>query len=173
MNNALLQKLKEARELEAMKKGYMGLEGKFSTICRIFGHPILRQGGLHVDRSYLSDPYADDPDEIPTLEDEQESFEIGQQFDGLPRGMNLNIMILHHLRDITVRHEGQIVYKEVGGELEGFAPTDEWEKKIEELYSNAIGIERKRKPFEKRKLIEETNEAKKKILEELRIKWGL
>ena len=165
--------LKEARTIEAMRKGYMGLEGKFCTIAKRLGEAIIRQGSLYVNRNYLGDPDQIEEDEIPTLDDDQDSYEIGIQFDGLSRGMNLTISVLFHLREITVRYEGQIIYKEIAGELDGFAPIDEWEEKIEELYSVSRKIERQQKPIEKRKLVEKTDKKRKEILESLRLKWGL
>lgn len=168
------QMLKEARTIEAMKKGYMGLEGKFCSIAKRLGHAMFRQGGLYVDRTYLEDPYNQpDEDEIPMMDDEEESYEIGVQFDGLSRGMNLTISILFHLREITVRHEGQIVYKEIAGELEGFAPVDEWEENIETLYSLSKSIEREQRPFEKKELHRKADKKRAEILEALRLKWGL
>lgn len=169
------QILQEARTLEAMKKGYMGLEGKFCSITKRLGEPLIRQGGLYVDRTYLEDPYADTMNEndIPTLDENQESYEIGVYFDGLTRGLNLTISILFHLREIVVRYKGQVVYKEVAGELEGFAPTDEWEKHIEDLYFSVKKIEKEQRPIEKKELIQQANRKRQEILEELRLKWGL
>lgn len=168
------QMLKEARTIEAMKKGYMGLEGKFCTIAKRLGHPMFRQGGLYVDRTYLEDPYYQpEEDEIPTMDDEEESYEIGLHFDGLSRGMNLTVSVLFHLREITVRYEGQIVYKEIAGELEGFAPVDEWEEKIDSLYTVSRNIEREQRPFEKKQLVAQADKKRKEILESLRLKWGL
>lgn len=168
------QMLKEARTIEAMKKGYMGLEGKFCTIAKRLGHALFRQGGLYVDRTYLEDPYYQPEEgEIPMMDDEEESYEIGIQFDGLSRGMNLTISILFHLREITVRSEGRIVYKEIASELEGFAPEDSWEEKIESLYNVSRDIERQQRPFEKKQLVEKADKKRKQILESLRLKWGL
>lgn len=167
------QMLKEARTIEAMRKGYMGLEGKFCTIAKRLGEPIIRQGSLYVNRNYLPETDQIEEDEIPTMDDDQDSYEIGIQFDGLSRAMNLTISVLFHLREITVRYEGQIIYKEIAGELDGFAPIDEWEEKIEELYSVSRKIERQQKPIEKRKLIEKAHKKREEILESLRLKWGL
>lgn len=167
------QKLKEIRTIEAMKKGYMGLEGKFCCITKMLGYPLFRQGGLYVDSSFLEDPYAEQEDEIPTMTGDDESYEIGIHFDGLSRGMNLTISVMFHLREITVRYEGQIVYKEMAGELEGFAPTDEWEEKIESLYNVARKVEKERRPFERLQMAEAADKKRKEILETLRLKWGL
>lgn len=170
------QMLKEARTIEAMRKGYMGLEGKFAAIAKFLGYPIIRQGGLYFETSHLSDPFEDDTKEegeIPVLDDEQESYQIGIHFDGLSRGINMTISVLSHFREITVKYEGQTVYKEVGGELEGYAPYEEWEDKIENLYNVSRKIERQRKPQEKRELAELAEKNKKEILEILRLKWGL
>ena len=185
------QRLKEARTIEAIKNGYMGLEGKFCTIAKWLGEPLIRQGGIYVDRTYLDDPlHIPEEGEIPTMGgaandpngifgaildnfEEEESHEIGIHFDGLSRGINLNITVLFHLREITVWYAGQVVYKELAGELEGFAPFEEWEKKISELFTAARNIERKQRPAEKKKTDELAAKKRVKILEELRLKWGL
>jgi len=168
------QMLKEARTIEAMKKGYMGLEGKFCTIAKRLGNSIFRQGGLYVDRTYLEDPYDQlEADDIPTMDDDEGSYEMGIHFDGLSHGVNLTISVLFHLREITVHYEGQIVYKEIAGELEGFAPVDEWEEKIDSMYAISRNIERELRPFEKKKLIEQADKKRKEIFESLRLKWGL
>jgi hypothetical protein len=168
------QMIKEARQIEAMKKGYMGLEGKFATIAKRLGHSLISQGNLHVDRTYLEDPYyEEDPNELPTMDDDEQSHEIGIHFDGLSRGINLSISILFHLRNITVRYEGQIVYKEIAGELEGYAPMDVWEFKVEELYDFSKKLERKQRPQEQKRIAAEVDKKRKEILESLRLKWGL
>lgn len=167
------QKLKEARTIEAMKKGYMGLEGKFCSITKMLGHSLFRQGSLYVDSNYLDDPYEEQSEEIPTMSGEDESYEIGIHFDGLSRGMNLTISVMFHLREITVRYEGQIVYKETAGELEGYAPTEDWEEKIESLYNIARKVEKQRRPIEKKQMVEAAEKKRKEILETLRLKWGL
>lgn len=167
------QKLKEVRTIEAMKKGYMGLEGKFCCITKMLGSPLFRQGGLYVDTTFLQDPYAEQNDEISTMSEDDESYEIGIYFDGLSRGVNLTISVMFHLREITVRYEGQIVYKEIAGELEGFAPTDNWEEKIESLYNVARKVEKQHRPLEKLRLKETADKKRKEIFETLRLKWGL
>lgn len=166
------QMLKEARTIEAMKLGYMGMEGKFCCIAKRLGSSLLKQGGIYVDRTWLYDSYLDE-DAIPTMESEEESFEVGIHFDGLSRGMNITITVYFHLREISVRYNGLIVYKEIGGELEGYAPDKEWEEKISQLFDMAKKLEREMKPFEKKKLMEATEKKKKEILETLRLKWGL
>lgn len=168
------QMIKEARTIEAMKNGFMGLEGKFSLISKYLGQPIMQQGSSMFNQTYLSDPYEiTDPDDIPIMEEDENSYEVGLQFDGLSRGMNLSIFIQYHLREITVRYMGKIVYKEVSGELEGYAPNNEWEEKIENLYKFCKKIEAKKRPFEKLKVAEENKKKKLQILDYLREKWGL
>jgi hypothetical protein len=168
------QMIKEARTIEAMKKGYMGLEGKFSSIAKRLGKPIIKQGGLYSDTNYLQDfDELADENEIPIMEEEDQIFEIGLQFDGLSRGINMTISIQYHLREIVVRYEGNVVYKENGGELEGYVPHEFWENKIDELYEFVRKLERADKPFKKNILIQENLKKKKQVLEYLKNKWGL
>jgi hypothetical protein len=72
-----------------------------------------------------------------------------------------------------VRHEGQVVYKEVAGDLEGFAPDDAWEQKIDRLFSLCKKVERQSKPAERKMLKELADKKRKEILENLRLKWGI
>lgn len=168
------QQIKEARTIEAMKNGYMGLEGKFCSIAKHIGQPIFHQGSRVFEQTFLDDPYhIPEADEIPMMDEDQNSYEVGSQFDGLSRGMNLTISIAHHLREITCRYQGRIVYKEIAGELEGYSPDPEWENKIESLALLARSIERQKRPDERAKLIESNQKKRTEILEYLKLKWGL
>ena len=168
------QMLKEARTIEAMKKGYMGLEGKFSSIAKRLGQPIFHHGSRVFEQTFMPDPYElDEPDDIPMMDEEENSYEVGLQFDGLSRGINLTISVQFHLREITCRFQGQIVYKEISGELEGYAPDPAWEDKIESLHSLARKVERKQRPVERQQLAEAANKKRAEILEHLAKKWGL
>lgn len=168
------QQIKEARTIEAMKKGYMGLEGKFSNIAKYIGQPIFHQGSRVFEQTFLDDPYLiPEVDEIPMMDENENSYEVGYQFDGLNRGINLTISIAHHLREITCRFEGQIVYREISGELEGYAPNPAWEDKIDILSELARKIERQERPLERAKLIESNKKKRIEVLDYLKLKWGL
>jgi hypothetical protein len=168
------QQIKEARTIEAMKNGYMGLEGKFCSITKYIGQPIFHQGSRVFEQTFLDDPYhIPEADDIPMMEEDQNSYEVGQQFDGLTRGMNLTISVAYHLREITCRHEGRIVYKEIAGELEAYAPDPAWEDKIETLATLSRTLERQERPIERRKLIESNQKKRTEILDYLKLKWGL
>jgi hypothetical protein len=168
------QMIKEARTIEAMKKGYMGLEGKLSIIAKHLGQPIIAQGSRVFEQTFLDDPYeADDFEEIATLDEDENSYEIGLQFDGLSRGINMTISVQYYLREITCRHQGQIVYKEVSGELEGYVPNEIWEEKIEEFSMFSRKIEKQKRPIEKIKMAEENQKRRIEILEVFKNKWGL
>lgn len=168
------QMLKEARTIEAMKNGYMGLEGQFASIAKRLGQPLFRQGGGMFEQSYMPDPYElPDEDDIPMMEEDEQSYEIGLQFDGLSRGMNMTISVQYHLREIMVRYEGRVVYHEVSGELEGYAPDPAWEDKIKTLFALAKKVERKDRPYERKQQAQVADKKRKEILDHLRKKWGL
>jgi len=168
------QNIKEARTIEAMKNGYMGLAGKFCQIARTIGSPVINQGSLHLDTNYLEDIFQENETEnIKTMDENEATYEIGWQFDGLSRGMNISILVFNHKREITVYHEGAIVYKESSGELESYAPNKVWEEWINKIYETTKKIKR-RQSFESNKALDEQKEEKKlKILDELRKKWGI
>lgn len=166
--------LREARTTEAMKKGYMGLEGKFAVIAKTLGHPIIQHGGNTVENNFIDDPFdLRDEDDMPTMDAEDSSHELGVHFDGLSSGINLSITVNHYHREISCTFEGRKVYVEMSGELEGFAPGESWESHIETLYGRARKIEKTRKPEERKRLNAEADRRRRQILEDFRDKWGL
>lgn len=168
------QMIKELRTIEAMKKGYIGLEGKFSTIAKRLGEPLIKQSGMYAETTYFENPYdVFEEDELPVMDEFDHSYEIGLQFDGLSRGINMTISLQHYLREIVVRYHGTIVYKEIAGELESYVPGTDWEEKVIELYNLAIIKEKAMKPIEKKLLIEDNKIKKQQILKYLQQKWGL
>lgn len=166
--------IQEQRTIEAMKKGYMGLQGKFVAIAHTLGHVVYQQGGLNFEQRFLEN-YDDIPDEneLPIMDEEEQSYPVGLAFDGLNRGMNLSILLKYNNREITVRYEGKLVYNEVAGDLEGFVPDEVWEEKIENLYGFCTKIEKQNRPIERKMLKEESDRKRKEILEKLKLKWGI
>lgn len=167
-------RLREARTTEAMKKGYTGMEGKFSTIARRLGESVLQQGSSCYKQTFLEDPFAAEfmDESLPTLEEDDNSYEIGLHFDGLSRGANLSIFVHHYNKEIVVEFEGRKVYREIAGELERFAP-GVWEESAESFYKSAKLIERRQKPLERKKMIEEADKKRKEIFDDFKSKWGL
>lgn len=169
------QRVQEARTLEAMKNGYMGLGGKFCLIAKRLGFPIIRQGGLYSDCTEFADPYEfqETEETIRTMDDMEQTQEIGLHFDGLSRGSNISILVRFHLREIIVTNESNVVYKEVSGELENYAPQEKWQEKIEYFYNIAKGIDKEVKIRDKKENINKKEKQKNTILENLRKKWGI
>jgi len=172
MNNKE-QLIKEARVIEAMKNGYMGLEGKFAIIARNLGSPIIQQGDFF-ESHYENDPFYEfDQEEIQTLDENDNSRQVGVFFDGLKYGINMSITLSEYLREIKCVWEGKTVYLEVAGELEGYVPNSDWEAKIEHLNLIAKKAEIKNKINEKQKTLEEVDKKKNQIINYLRDKWGI
>lgn len=168
------EQIKEARTIEAMRHGYMGMEGKFAVIAKRLGQPIIHQGSKNFEQRFLDDPFdLKDNESFPMFDEEDNSYEVGLIFDGLQRGVNISIIMHFYNREITCEHEGKKVYKEIAGELEAYVPDQAWESKIESLHVLARKIERKNKPNDKQKIIAEADKKRKEILEELKNKWGL
>ena len=164
--------IREKRLMEATKKGLMGSSGKLGTIVKYLGHPIIRQGA---ETEYYS------TEDIFDLESE-ESIPVGEDsyvmqegwvFDGLSRGMHLEIKYLDCDKKLSVYHEGFRVYEEIAGDLEAYAPDPEWENLIERLYKAAT----ERKKIAKEEINEiyrkERLDEQRSFLQRLRSKWGL
>lgn len=168
------QLLKDARTIEAMKKGYMGLEGKIAIIAKLLGDPIIGQGSRFIDQGFSNNLFDNFEEfEIPTFDEDDNSYIHGLQFDGLSRGINLSIYLDNYTREIICRYEGKVVYKESSGELEGFVPNEIWENKIEEFFDAAKILERKSKIDQREQIKKKTEKKRKEIFEYFKEKWGL
>lgn len=165
--------IRERRTLEAVKKDYVGVSGKLGTIAKFLGKPIVRQGSGLTDFGFLDDPYElPKEDELPTIE-EVEIQEEGYLFDGLGWGMHLEIKYQHAEKKLTVDYKGHCVYREIAGDLYGFAPFSDWENLIDRLYVKA---KEKRKKIEKgmEPIVEKLVQQKKESwLQRMRRKWGI
>lgn len=164
--------IREQRTIEAMKKGYMGAEGKLAEIVKKLGNPIYQQGGRYHDQTVLFDPYADE-EELSEIDENEGSHIIGWSFDGLSRGIDLSIYFNFYHQEILIKWKGIAVYQEVSGDLESYVPHECWENHIDNLLLTVKRIDRKNRPLEKKKALEEHNRKKKELLDKLRRKWGL
>lgn len=164
--------IKEARTIEAMKNGYMGVGGKFTQISKYLGEPIIKQGGIYSE-STTYETFDFEEDNIKTMDENEQTYQIGWQFDGLSRGINLSIIIINHLSEISVYYEGYIVYKEVSGELESYVPTPNWEDSIKKLFEEM----QKKQKIQNARSINAKNQniknQKNNILQKMREKWGI
>ena len=184
--------VKEKRTIEATKKNLMGPAGKLGKIVKILGHPIVRQGGGYCDISYLEDPYEDfkeeeygttasgqrgpfigtDSDELPEMDDDYVYLE-GYAFDGLSRGMHIEVQYFKDNQKLTVTYKGYLVYKEVAGELESYAPFIEWEQMVDRLYTSAKSNEKGFKEAQELQIAQQVSDTKDTFWKRLRMRWGL
>lgn len=167
--------IQEQRTIEAMKNGYMGLEGKFSNIAKKLGYPIISQSSSNFQQTFLEDFYGfdEEPDDFPTMDEDEIFNEIGHSFDGYKFGCNLTINLFFSNMEINVSYNGYVVYKEVAGELERYIPNDEWSKIIDDLYESSIKTDKKMRQKQVEENIVLANRRKKEILEKLKTKWGI
>jgi hypothetical protein len=117
--------VRERRTIEATKKNLMGISGKLGVIAKTLGFPIVRQGTGLVDSMYLDDPYENEveaeyettlsgqpgplayEDEIKEASDDF-VHEEGFVFDGLSRGMHIEIKYWHHNNKLEATYKGYI-----------------------------------------------------------------
>jgi hypothetical protein len=182
--------IREKRTIEATKKNLMGPSGKFGTILQAFGAPVMRHGSGLFDVNYLDDPYEDSPyteyssmmsdqvgpvaykDELLMAGDENVYTE-GLVFDGLSRGMHLDITYWHDTNEIKVSYRGHLVYHEVAGELNAYAPFPEWENLIERLSKAAKDRVKQMKEQKEVNLAERIHADKRAFWQRLRTRWGI
>lgn len=182
--------IREKRTIEATKKNLMGPSGKFGMILQAFGTPITRQGSSLLDTGYMSNPYDDfveteyastlsgqqgpvaQRDEILTF-DSDYVFDEGLLFDGMSRGIHLEILYWNAENRLKVSYKGYPVYIEVAGELEGYAPFEEWENIIERLARSAKDRIKQIKKQQEEDARKKMEERKNKFWEVLKMRWGV
>lgn len=182
--------VREKRTIEATKKNLMGPMGKLGIIVRNLGSPIIRQGTGFFEESFLDDPYEDFKDDVyeTTASNQQgplaykdEILDLsddfvqneGYIFDGLSRGMHMEIQYHGSNHKLTVTYQGFVVYKEIAGELEAYAPNQEWEDMIERLYTAAKKQEKFSDKQKRLELAEKVKEKKMTFWNRLKQRWGL
>jgi hypothetical protein len=97
---------------------------------------------------------------------------IGMNFDGLTRGMHLEITYKEYEAELIVYFQGNVVYKESKGELISYIPSENWHKLIESLYKIAKEKQRnnKEKEFEENLLKQENK--KRNWINQIAKNWG-
>ncbi|RDJ35613.1 MAG: hypothetical protein DWQ19_12410 [Crenarchaeota archaeon] len=98
---------------------------------------------------------------------------IGWHFDGLNRGMHLEIKYLDSTSELSVYYKGYLVYKEEKGSLKTFVPDSEWEGWIQSLYQQAKKKENKHRKEEKEERIKIAQKNKESWLQRIRKNWGI
>ncbi len=98
---------------------------------------------------------------------------LGYHFDGLNRGIHLEIKYLEDESELAVHYEGNLVYKEVTGDLMLYVPSVEWESNIDKLYSSAKKLSDKDRKKEKQERIQSAKVAKEHWIDKLRKTWGI
>ncbi len=170
------KRIKEQRLIEATRKGLTGLEGKFGCILRNIGTPIIAHGGSWFESSELEDVWSlpeDKDEEIPTMDIDESIMETGRFFEGLTKGMHLEIKYMSDSKDLVVYYKGYIVYHEVSGELDCYIPNREWETHIDNLF--ALAKKKESAGRKETKIInkQEAERQKLSFLDKLRLKWGV
>jgi hypothetical protein len=168
------QTIREHRTIEAMKNGYMGGEGKLARIAKTFGEPMVRQGSANFEQNFLPD-FDEIPDEdaIPYFDEEEVTHLIGWHFDGLRRGIHLEISWNEETRDLKTYWQGHLVYRELANELDGYVPGHEWEKVVENLFESCKKKERTNRKAQAKVVNREARREQAEFLQEMRLKWGI
>lgn len=186
--------IKDIRTIEASKKQFIGMDGKLGLIVKYLGDPIMQDPFSYA--TILEDPFdlteveyertlsgQNGPviyrneeliaDEGAGSADEENPNFLGYIFDGLSRGMHIEIKYTRFDNEIKVYFKGHEVYCEVAGELEKYIPFDEWESMIERLHLAAKQKTKKNKESEKQELIENAKKLKNSFWQKIKNTWGI
>lgn len=148
-----IQLWKDKRIIESVEKK---ITQKLESISKNLGRPIISEYGV-------------DEEDLPITE------YLGHYFDGLKYGINLCITCMIYedkLVDIKATYNGYLVYHEIEGTLEAYAPFPEWENALEMFYEGT-------KKTDKQNIIKERENARKinmklaySFWEKFRHTWG-
>lgn len=98
---------------------------------------------------------------------------IGLHFDGLNRGMHLEIKYDELSSELILYYKGYVAYREIKGELLGYSPNEEWEKWINHLYKISKDKLRKIKEEEFEETIKQNEKNKINWWNSIKEKWGI
>ena len=98
---------------------------------------------------------------------------IGIHFDGLSRGMHLEIKYDELSSELVLHYKGYVAYKELKGELLSYVPNNEWENWINQLYKIAKDKLREKKEQEFEEAIEQNQKNKSDWWDSIKNKWGI
>lgn len=182
-------RIKETRLAEATKKGLTGPTGKIGTVLRMLGSPIIGQTeGV----SYLDLDGREEDEGMPVMDIEGVQrpigpewsdaevvptpygiHELGRHFDGLARGMHMEIMYKEESSEMSLYHRGYLAYRETQGDLQCYVPSDEWEGWISSLFKVAKKEQRREKEKEFEARAGEAERAKGSWLRDIASRWGI
>lgn len=187
--NEIEARIKEQRLAEATKKGLIGQAGKIGTVLKFLGSPIISQSEATI---FLDTQGTGEEQEgIPVMDidgatrpegSEWSDAEIyptpfnirpiGFHFDGLNRGMHLEILYKEDSSEMIVYYRGVCVFKEVQGDLLCYVPNIEWEGWISSLFKIAKKTQREEKEREFQEKVKDAEVAKSSWLRDLASRWG-
>lgn len=116
----------------------------------------------------MTNPFGENPEMVRLSQNT-----IGFHFDGLSRGMHLELKYDNLDNELTVHYKGYLVYKERKGELLAYAPFPEWEDCIDRLFKVAKKKSAWKKEEEFQKDVKEAEAEKTSWWEDLRRRWGI
>jgi hypothetical protein len=182
-------RIKEQRLAEANKKGLTGPTGKIGVVLKVLGEPIVSQ---MEDASYLNLAGEEEDEGIPIMAVEGAKrptgpewsdegrvatyygiHEIGRHFDGLSRGMHMEIFYRDESSEMSLYHRGFLAYKESQGNLQCYVPSNEWEGWISSLFKVAKKKQREEKEKEFEERVKESEKTKLSWLHEMASRWGI
>ena len=184
-------RIREQRVLEATKKGLVGFSGKIGTVLKSLGEEIIAQD---FSMDFPEDMNPTNASElmsgIPTIEIDEsvrpegqewgetgESYHssarsIGLHFDGLSRGMHMEIKYDEERSELSLTYKGYTAYRECMGEIETYVPNEEWEGWIERLWSVSKKIQREQKEKDFKNRAIQAERTKQDWLDSLMKRWG-
>lgn len=168
------KRIKEKRLIEAAEKNMIGANGKLGFICKYLGQPIKGEGGsLHDYYEYSFDNWVEKETDFPVYDGNESVYTLGYMFYGITSGLDLEIKYISHENKLTCKYKGYEVYREVSGDLEGYAPFPEWENMVDNLYKKAQNKARiVRKNNAQEEAFDKRNQAKN-FWQKIRERWGL
>lgn len=111
-------------------------------------------------------------DGIPTMDGSEGSHVISYFFDGLSRGMNLQIYYDPNDESVKATYHGILVYLELQGTIQTYVPHSSWESHVNSLFQ----VAEKTAKIKEAQIAEEKKEEAKsqmhKVWDYLRTNWG-
>lgn len=173
----------------------MGASGKIGTVLKALGSPVVSQTNdvSYIDTQGVERVSSDDLiSQIPVMdldgverprgsewsEDVPDAVSfgtscLGRHFDGLGRGMHLEILYKDESSEMSVFYKGHLVYREIQGDLVCYVPIPEWEDWVSSLFKLAKKVQRDEKEEEFKAKVQEAERNKDSWLRSIASRWGI
>jgi hypothetical protein len=98
---------------------------------------------------------------------------IGYYYQLMQNGLNLEMRFLNETKEMIVNYQGNLVFKEIQGELYCYVPSKIWEQAVDSLFEKASKKEMQTKEEDKNVKLKKAEKQKDNWINDMKKFWGI